>query len=126
MARLTPRVASKTSKVPGGLSKVMVTVLRRLALGGGGASTLPAEILPVPVLATAAALRMGAAAAMLRASVTATPRSWAPVRVGWIRMLSLALAAQVPAPMVMPSTVIAGAREATLATTVSSERRSSV
>lgn len=56
--------------------------------GSVASITTPALIEPVPVLASAADVRMGAAAAMARGSEIATAILCAPVRVGWIRKLS--------------------------------------
>ena len=70
------------------LVKVMVTGCSRFALVGGGPTTAPALMLAAPVLASAAAVRMGAAAAICAPSINATRMSRAPVRVGCSRKVS--------------------------------------
>src|SRR4029450_3641848 len=58
----------------------MVDVVRRF--GFVASTTLPAEIVPVPVLAVAAAVRIGAAAAILPGSLISTPMPVGASRVG--------------------------------------------
>src|SRR5262245_32065666 len=88
--------------------KVMVTGCSRLVLGGAGGLIVPAVTAPLPVFAPAAAVRIGAAAAISTTSSIASAKSRAAVRVGLIRKLSPAAGA--PAPeIVMPSTVCGSA-----------------
>src|SRR6185295_20248869 len=82
-----------------GLVKVMVTGCCRLTSGGGGVLTVPAVTAPEPVFVAPAAERMGAAAATAEASLTASAKSRAALRVGWMRKLSPAAGA--PAPVIV-------------------------
>src|SRR5574340_177957 len=99
----------------------MVTGCCRLALGGGGVLTLPALIVPEPVLLLVAAARIGAAAASKAGSLITTPMPDAPLAVGRIRKLSPA-AGVVDTLRVTPSTVFGSAPGAKVVAVLSDSR----
>ena len=81
----------------------MVTVCCRFALSG--VFTAPALIVAEPVFPAPAAVRIGAAAAILAGSVIASERPDAPLTVGRSTNLSPAVGVPEATPSVTPSTV---------------------